>query len=31
MNKLTLSDIARKKRIFSHVQQTDNITKTCLY
>ena len=29
MNRLALSDIARKKRIFSHANETGNIAKTC--
>lgn len=31
MNKQALSDIARKKRVFSHALETGNITKTCRY
>lgn len=31
MNRQALSDIARKERIFSYVEEAGNITKTCRY
>lgn len=31
MNRQALSDIARKKRIFSHAKESGNIAKTCRY
>lgn len=31
MNKQALSDIARKKRVFSHAEESGNIAKTCRY
>ena len=31
MNKQALSDITRKKRVFSHAEQSGNVSKTCRY